>query len=100
MVHFTCDRCGRLLSGQRFIVKLEVAPAPENVELTVADLDADHLEQVGELLDSLDLDEAAAGLDPLTAHHRQYDLCLSCREVLLRDPLNSGSQRQLKFSGN
>ena len=55
---------------------------------------------VAELLDELNPDDAAAGLDPLTPHRKQFDLCGACRRAYLRDPLGRGPNRLFKFSGN
>lgn len=100
MVHYTCDRCGQLLSGERYIVNLEVVAAPGSNDLTAADLDADNLELVAELLDELTPEAAAEGLDPLLPQRKQFDLCGVCRQAYLRDPLGRGPNRLFKFSGN
>jgi len=100
MVHYTCDRCGQPLADQRFIVTLEILPAPGTGELTDADLDADHLQQVAEMLEELNPTEAAAGMDPYIPHRKQYDLCGACRQAYVRDPLGRGPNRRFKFSGN
>lgn len=98
MVHYTCDRCGQLLADQRFIVTLEVLPAPGTGELTAADLDVDNLQQVAQMLDELEAD--AVELDPLIPHRKQYDLCAACRQSYVLDPLGRGPNRRFKFSGN
>ena len=100
MVHYTCDRCGQTLADQRFIVTLEVLPAPGTAELTPADLDADNLQQVAALLDEMSVQDPAAGTDPLVAHRKQFDLCSACRQAYVRDPLGRGPNRRFKFSGN
>jgi hypothetical protein len=100
MVHYSCDLCGQPLSNNRFIVKLEVAPAPGRGDLTEADLDADHLQQVAELLDELDLSEAAPELDEFSTQQKQFDLCPECRRTFLKNPLGRGPHRRFRFSGN
>lgn len=100
MVHYTCDRCGQPLADQRFIVTLEVTPAPGTGELTAADLDTDNLEQVAEMLEELNPDDVVAGVDPFVPHRKQYDLCGACRRAYIRDPLGRGPNRLFKFSGN
>lgn len=100
MVHYTCDRCGQPLADQRFIVTLEVLPAPGTGELTADDLDTDNLEQVAEMLDELGVTDPAAGTDPLVPHRKQFDLCSACRQAYVRDPLGRGPNRRFKFSGN
>lgn len=100
MVHYSCDLCGQPLSDERFIVKVEVQPAPETGSLTETDLDADHLQEVADILEDLDLDDAAPGSDPFSTHYQQFDLCASCRRLYVQDPLGRGPRRRLKFSGN
>ena len=100
MVHYTCDVCGQALSNNRFIVKLEVLPAPETGTLSPADLDADHLEEISELLNEDDLEDAADEADPFSSQYQQFDLCGECRRQFLRDPLGRGPHRRFKFSGN
>lgn len=99
MVHYSCDLCGQSLSDERFIVKVEVRPAPETGSLSEADLDADHLQDVADILEDLDLDDSEIS-DPHSTHQHQFDLCASCRRLYLQDPLGRGPRRRLKFSGN
>jgi len=99
MVHYTCDVCGQPLANNRFIVKLEVLPAPETGTLSAADLDADHLQEVSEQLDEDDLEDIEEA-DPFSAHYTQFDLCGECRKQFVRDPLGRGPHRRFKFSGN
>ena len=95
MLHYTCDACGVRLDEQRYVVKVEVAPAIDPEIISEADLDADHLEQIAEIL--------AEGDDITNEDDRQgyrYDLCPNCRDKYCRDPLGKNSWRQLKFSEN
>jgi len=100
MVHYSCDLCGQSLSNKRFIVKVEVLPAPNYGELTPADLESDHLQQMAELLNELDVAEGAPSLDEFSAQQKQFDLCPACRRAFLRNPLGQGPHRRFKFSGN
>ncbi len=100
MVHYTCDLCGHALSNDRYIVKLEVLPAPETGMLSAADLDVDHLQEVSEMLDDDDVEDAIEEADPFSAHYKQFDLCAECRRQFVRDPLGRGPHRRFKFSGN
>ena len=88
MLHVTCDLCGREMrpGEDHYVVKIEVA-ARNGGQLTEADLDADHLEAVGELLREME-DDADAGAEPEpTTRRLRYDLCPECRTHYLRDPL-------------
>ena len=100
MVHYSCDLCGQSLCNNRFIVKLEVLPAPEAGSLSAGDLDEDHLQEVSEMLDDLDVEDAVEAVDPFSAHRKQFDLCVDCHRDFIRDPLGRGPRRRFKFSGN
>lgn len=101
MVHITCDVCGKQLeAGQgHHIVKIEVFAAHDPAELTEADLDADHMEEVSQLLEDLDDDDDGEDLDPVTQQFR-YDLCPDCRKRFARDPLSKEATQKLHFSEN
>jgi hypothetical protein len=89
MYHFTCDLCGKeLRAGEdRWVVKVEVFAARDPGELTEADLDADHLEAVAQLIRDLeDEGEPTPPADPASRRLR-FDLCADCRARFLRDPL-------------
>ena len=64
MLHYSCDVCKRPIDPQsdvRHVVKIEVFTAIEDQECCgeadVLAADADHLEEVEELLDRIDADE-------------------------------------------
>jgi hypothetical protein len=103
MQHFSCDWCGKEMysdSDRRFIVKMEVYAAHDPAELTEDDLDDDHLESLGELLQQI---EDAGGDDILEiapAYKKiRLDLCPGCHKRFLRDPLNKDSMK-FDFSEN
>lgn len=101
MVHVTCDLCGKQLrqGDDHFVVKLEVYPAHDPTEITEADLDSDHMEEISQLLcQAEDLSEAEQVVP--TTQHRRYDLCSGCREKFLRDPLGREVPQKLDFSDN
>lgn len=100
MVHYSCDRCGRSLSHKRFIVKLEVLPAPGCGELNGGDLDLDHLQQVAELLDETESPAGSPVLDEFSSQYKQFDLCPECRRKFLENPLGDGPNRRHRFSSN
>jgi hypothetical protein len=101
MLHVTCDSCGKALrSGEdHYVVKIEVFAAHGPAALTEADLDADHLEAVSELLHNMEELDATEGLEPPSRHLR-YDLCTDCRERYLRDPLSKEAAQKFDFSEN
>ena len=100
MQHFTCDVCGKPMTprdDRRYVVKLEVFAAHDPSELTDADLDTDHMEEVSQILTGEAADETA----PLSPAFKQfrYDLCPDCHTKFLRDPLNKEAQK-FHFSEN
>lgn len=93
MIHFTCDGCGRAINPNnetRYVVRMEVYAAVDDDPANVAD-DPDHLEEIEDLLERMDDldDEADDQLYRLVRH----DLCSSCRERLLSNPLGRGAVR-------
>jgi hypothetical protein len=102
MQHFTCDVCGKVMTpsdSRRYVVKVEVFAAHDPAELTDADLDVDHMEEVSQLLAEAE-DAAEPGeLAPAFKQFR-YDLCPDCHTKFLRDPLNKDAAQKFDFSEN
>ena len=103
MLHVTCDLCGKeIRPGEdgRHVVKIEVFAAHDPAEITEADLEADHMEAVSELL--RELEDSSVELDELDAPHKhfRYDLCSCCRKKFVRDPLAKDAAHKFDFSEN
>jgi len=83
---------------RRYVVKVEVFAAHDPAELTDADLDADQLDEVSQVLN----EEAAADDAALVPAFKQfrYDLCPDCHIKFLRDPLNKDAAQKFHFSEN
>jgi hypothetical protein len=98
MMHFSCDLCGKDLTPSatgRYVVRIEVFAAHDPAELTEDDLDADHLEEIGQLLS-----EEGADAEPApVSQELRYDLCPSCHKKFLADPLGRELQK-FDFSEN
>lgn len=99
MLHFTCDLCGQELGDQRFVVKIEVYPAFDPEEVGEEILDADHLQEISEVLQEMD-ETGNRQLDDCGAKGFRYDLCPRCHKKFLRDPLGRDALRRLNFSEN
>ena len=100
MVHYTCDLCGKELRAgaeARYILKIETSAAQDPAELTAADLEDDHLEVIGAMLQEME-DGETADL-PATNKKLQYDLCADCHQRYLRDPLGK-KQPTIVFNEN
>jgi hypothetical protein len=95
MLHITCDLCGKDLPAgdDHYVLRIEVYAAHDPAQLTEADLDADHMEAVSELLREVEEGEADPGeLEPPSRQLR-YDLCPDCRQRYLRDPLRKDAAK-------
>src|SRR4051812_41892172 len=101
MVRYTCDLCGKELGGchEHFVVKIEVFAAGGPPALAEADLDADHLEAVSQMLSEAGDDPDALPVPPATRQFR-YDLCAPCRKRFERDPLSKEPVQKFDFSEN
>ena len=99
MVHFTCDLCGKdLCAGEpRYVVKIAAYPGFDPDQITEEDLEDDHMESVAEALRN----EQYQGADaPQVEGYRgfRYDLCPSCHQKFLKDPLGKELIRSLDLS--
>ena len=101
MLHFTCDLCGKeMLPGddRRYVIRMEVYAAHDPAELTEADLDADHMDEISQML----ADEESPDPDQVNPAFKQfrYDLCPDCHKKFVRDPLGKESAQKFHFSEN
>jgi hypothetical protein len=102
MVHFTCDLCGKELTGSgesRYVGKIEAYPGFDPTEIKEDDLDADPMEAVAQILQR---DEALVNEDGAATLHKgfRFDLCPSCHHKFLKDPLGKDTIRSFDFSKN
>ena len=99
MLHFSCDLCGQQLGLRRFVVKLEVYAAFDPEEFDEEDLDADHLQEVSELIQEMEA-TGKGELDDFRSKNFRFDLCPHCHQKFLEDPLGRDALRRLNFSEN
>ena len=107
MIHYSCDICQRPIhphSDVRHVVKIEVFPAVEDESCGCPDLDSlgeeeENLEEMQDLLERLDDCE-----DPRMEHDGarslRFDLCDTCRQRFVKNPLGLKSGTPLNFSNN
>jgi hypothetical protein len=101
MMHFSCDRCKRMIetgSEPRFVVRIEVDAVLEPLATGRADEDRDYLKEIDEAIEAMDPDEGYC--DPDEPLRRTYDLCAECYQRFVRDPLAAESTMHFGFSHN
>ena len=100
MRHFTCDLCRRPLSGnERYVANIEVVADFDADELTEDDLETDHLQQVAALIEHIE-ETGEEPEDDVAPRQFSFDLCHTCRQRFVRDPLGRDLPRRLDFSKN
>ena len=99
MLHFSCDLCGCQLIDRRFIAKVEIYPAFDPEEFDEEDLDADHLQDISETLEEMEI-TGQSELENLEPKNFRFDLCSHCHKRFLDDPLGRDALRRLNFSEN
>jgi len=89
MADFCCDMCGKPLlvdSDVRYVARIEVFAAYDPMELTAADLERDHLDEIRELAQELSKVEPQ-DLEDQVYKSFLFDLCPACQKKYLKDPL-------------
>ena len=102
MIHYTCDRCKRVLdAGEdlRYVLKIEAFAAMEPLDTSELDEDRDHLAELHDLLETYD-EEPATPLGDDIYQKSTYDLCPECYRKFARNPLGGELVTQLDFSNN
>lgn len=102
MIHYSCDRCRRMIDPAqevRYSVKIDIQMVVEAIETEEADDDRDHLAEVHQMLESLDLDDPDFDLED-EQQKLTYDLCPRCYRKYVRDPLGVDSTLHVGFSHN
>jgi hypothetical protein len=102
VIHFTCDLCGKTLSGDeetRYVVKIEVYAAYDPMEIGADDIEKDHNDEIEELLEEMEGFDAEQ-LESQVYKTFRFDLCAHCHEAYLKDPLVKGARLRARFEGN
>jgi hypothetical protein len=102
MIHYSCDRCKRVLDPEddlRYVVKLEAYAALEPLEKEEAEEDRDHLLEIQEILERLD-DPDDDPLGEQVYQKKRYDLCAECYRKFAKNPLGRELAAHLGFSQN
>jgi len=110
MLHYSCDLCKRPIDAHadvRHVVKIEVFQAVEeghHAGCSGPDAradEADHLEEMQDLLESVDDNDLDRDeLFDEGTHSLRFDLCDACRQRFLKNPLGARTGKKLDFSQN
>ncbi|MEX0727042.1 MAG: hypothetical protein WD065_12270 [Planctomycetaceae bacterium] len=87
------------MNDHRYVVKVAVYPAFDPEEITEDDVEADHLQDVSDMLAQMEA-SGKMELEDCAAKTLRFDLCPECRKKYLKDPLARDTGRRLKFSQN
>lgn len=101
MIHYSCDRCKRLISsedGIRYVVRIEIQVAVESDDPD-SDDDRDHLMELKEILEELG-EEECAEISEHAYQVRNFDLCCDCHRAYIKNPIAMEPAAQFGFSDN
>jgi hypothetical protein len=102
MIHYSCDRCKRILDPEedlRYVVKIEIHAAMEPMDVDEIEDDRDHLVEIQEILERLDdAENEAIGED--VYQKRRYDLCPDCYRKYIESPVGQERPAHIGFSQN
>ncbi len=97
MIHYTCDRCRRVINNEEEL-RFEISIVTE-IKLDCqqpGDEARQQLEEINDLLGSA-IDEAN---EEELFQTQRFDLCAGCYQEYSRNPLAAESQVQVEFSEN
>ncbi len=102
MLHFSCDFCGKHLDDKRFVAKLSVFPAFDPEKITEEDLDKDNLQAVANDINhhSEDANKPLSVEGQISSKDFRFDLCSSCFQKVLNDPLGQERLHRFDYSEN
>lgn len=99
MIHFTCDRCKRILDPHdeiRYVVNMECRAAMDL--FPSEDNERDHLLEVHEILETADMMDEEVGSD--VYQQLRFDLCPTCYRQFIKAPVGREPMVEFDFSEN
>lgn len=102
MIHFSCDRCQRLIETEdemRYVVRLEIEARFGDGVFSDQEEDRDHLLEMHEILSRLD-DEQDSMVDDEVYSRKRFDLCSDCYREFLKNPMGREIAKTVDFSQN
>lgn len=103
MIHYSCDRCKRMIDPSReirYTVRVEVQAVLEPLPSDELDDDRDQLLEIDELLQSVDLDDDEDDFLDDAPQQLRFDLCSACYRKFIQDPLGVEPAMNVGFSSN
>ncbi|MEC7564073.1 MAG: hypothetical protein VX738_00180 [Planctomycetota bacterium] len=101
MIHYSCDRCKRSINPKtdlRYVVRLETQATMDLPDFEDSEDERDHLLEIEELLDELGEMEVGQATDDY--HKHRYDLCLTCHQEFIKNPISGDKSNRVGFSQN
>lgn len=88
MISYHCDGCQKEIprDALRYVVSIDVRAAYEEMEVGLMDLVRDHREEMLALIERLK-EKSAEEIEATVYKGFKLDLCPSCQQAFLRDPL-------------
>lgn len=102
MIHYSCDRCKRVLDAQqdlRYTVRIEIEAAMDPINEEELDEDRDHLMEIEDILERAG-DEAYDDVGEDIYQRRRFDLCPECYRKFIKNPIGREEKASLGFSQN
>ena len=104
MKHFSCDSCGKVMMADgelRYVVRMQITASGHSDSLQAADLDQNQLDAMAEYLEELEETGATLSKESSAAPSEfEFDLCPSCLQRWMKDPLGREQARKWRFSAN
>ena len=100
MIHFSCDGCGRLIDSKeeiRYVVDIDVRAKMEGYE--VAEDDSDPLQSLEDILESAE-SQACELVDEHVCRQMKFDLCSTCHQRFMKNPIGIERLAGFTFSKN
>lgn len=102
MIHYSCDRCKRILDPEqdlRYVVKIEIQAAMEPHETDEDEEDRDYLMEIQDILERVE-DEDGINVGEDIYQKRRFDLCPECYRKFIKNPVGREASSKLGFSQN
>lgn len=91
MISYHCDGCGKTLKegSLRYVVKIDVRAAYDELRIGLADLVRDHRQELLDLIKQMEekAESTPEEIEETIYKAMQLDLCPACHQSYIKDPL-------------